>query len=115
MLDYNAFKKFLAKRPQSPIGYLKVFGLVKKHFKGIDERTITISNWRSQLIDNGHESEIKLAYEIFGTPQNTEDLNLDHLDADTATWTFIALEWLDDEAEAYMEDPTRWPFNKDRP
>ena len=56
---------------------------------------------RDSYIDQGHEPEIKIAEEIFGTPQDTENLDLQTmgLDGNTAAWTYMALEWLHSEQE----------------
>jgi len=60
---------------------------------------LTTDNWREQLKANGHEAEIEMAEEIFGTSEDNANLNLNHLDADTAAWVYIALEWLHAEVQ----------------
>ncbi len=73
--------------------------LVRRHLEKMKTGEITVHNWRDHFKDQGHESEIQMAEEIFDTSVDTKNLTLDHLDANTASWVFMALEWMHDEKE----------------
>jgi len=62
----------------------------------------TLSNWRQRLIEQGHLPEIKLAEEIYNTPESTKDLEIGSTgcDAKTEAWVQIALEFLHAEQNA---------------
>ena len=102
---HKLFKKFFAKK--DALGHVMAQdGRIKEHFNGMEEGTITVDNWRDHFTIQGHGSEIKAAHEIFGTPQDTKDLELQAmgLDANTAAWTYMALEWMHAEQEDAKEE-----------
>ena len=96
----NKFKKFFSKM----VAFKQAIALdnrIKEHFNNMEKGAITVKNWRDRLKILGHEAEIEIAEDIFGTPQDTKDLNLDHIDAGTGAWVYIALDWMHTEQEFY--------------
>ena len=99
-LLFKMFVRILKKEHSLDLTVTEI-NLIKRHFDGMKEEIITVHNWRDSYIDQGHEPEINIAEEIFGTPQDTENLDLQTmgLDGNTAAWTYMALEWLHSEQE----------------